>query len=210
MEFSSVGGWVATRASGMKKNIYGNIEDLVCAHLFIGRKQLIKHCHLFWICKPKKGEVIFPSQYNTLPSFFFFPPGGKRLSTWRWWLHAGWLRRAAKAPACLRGRTFTISSWDLKVCSCFCFIVPSGHLGAFAAVFAHIWSGNMRFILMLTHASAAPCPWSDCPRLPTIYSIPAAPDIQTRLTYLTGTKTFNSALPPKSFSHRSYFQAFFL
>ncbi|XP_061648310.1 alkyldihydroxyacetonephosphate synthase, peroxisomal isoform X2 [Phyllopteryx taeniolatus] len=29
MEFSSVGGWVATRASGMKKNIYGNIEDLV-------------------------------------------------------------------------------------------------------------------------------------------------------------------------------------
>ncbi|GAV08142.1 hypothetical protein RvY_17878-2 [Ramazzottius varieornatus] len=29
MEFSTVGGWVATRASGMKKNIYGNIEDLV-------------------------------------------------------------------------------------------------------------------------------------------------------------------------------------
>ena len=28
-EFSSLGGWVATRASGMKKNIYGNIEDLV-------------------------------------------------------------------------------------------------------------------------------------------------------------------------------------
>lgn len=31
MEFSSLGGWVATRASGMKKNVYGNIEDLVCA-----------------------------------------------------------------------------------------------------------------------------------------------------------------------------------
>ncbi|KAK2149953.1 hypothetical protein LSH36_429g00019 [Paralvinella palmiformis] len=29
MEFSTIGGWVATRASGMKKNIYGNIEDLV-------------------------------------------------------------------------------------------------------------------------------------------------------------------------------------
>lgn len=29
MEFSSLGGWVATRASGMKKNIYGNIEDMV-------------------------------------------------------------------------------------------------------------------------------------------------------------------------------------
>lgn len=28
-EFSSLGGWVATRASGMKKNIYGNIEDMV-------------------------------------------------------------------------------------------------------------------------------------------------------------------------------------
>jgi len=30
IEFSSLGGWVATRASGMKKNVYGNIEDLVC------------------------------------------------------------------------------------------------------------------------------------------------------------------------------------
>ncbi|UYV80185.1 AGPS [Cordylochernes scorpioides] len=28
-EFSSLGGWVATRASGMKKNIYGNIEDML-------------------------------------------------------------------------------------------------------------------------------------------------------------------------------------
>lgn len=29
MELSSLGGWVATRASGMKKNTYGNIEDLL-------------------------------------------------------------------------------------------------------------------------------------------------------------------------------------
>uniref|UniRef100_UPI00358FB4E7 alkyldihydroxyacetonephosphate synthase, peroxisomal isoform X2 n=1 Tax=Myxine glutinosa TaxID=7769 RepID=UPI00358FB4E7 len=29
VEFSSLGGWVATRASGMKKNVYGNIEDLL-------------------------------------------------------------------------------------------------------------------------------------------------------------------------------------
>lgn len=29
VEFSSLGGWIATRASGMKKNLYGNIEDLV-------------------------------------------------------------------------------------------------------------------------------------------------------------------------------------
>ena len=28
-EFSTVGGWIATRASGMKKNVYGNIEDLL-------------------------------------------------------------------------------------------------------------------------------------------------------------------------------------
>eukprot|EP00037_Helgoeca_nana_P000215 m.20724 g.20724 ORF g.20724 m.20724 type:complete len:644 (-) comp10276_c0_seq1:201-2132(-) len=28
-EFSTLGGWVATRASGMKKNIYGNIEDIM-------------------------------------------------------------------------------------------------------------------------------------------------------------------------------------
>jgi alkyldihydroxyacetonephosphate synthase len=28
-EFSSMGGWVATRASGMKKSVYGNIEDIV-------------------------------------------------------------------------------------------------------------------------------------------------------------------------------------
>lgn len=29
IEFSTLGGWVATRASGMKKNSYGNIEDIV-------------------------------------------------------------------------------------------------------------------------------------------------------------------------------------
>jgi alkyldihydroxyacetonephosphate synthase len=29
IEFSTVGGWIATRSSGMKKNKYGNIEDLV-------------------------------------------------------------------------------------------------------------------------------------------------------------------------------------
>lgn len=29
LEFSTLGGWVATRASGMKKNVYGNIEDII-------------------------------------------------------------------------------------------------------------------------------------------------------------------------------------
>lgn len=31
IEFSSLGGWIATKASGMKKNEYGNIEDIVQA-----------------------------------------------------------------------------------------------------------------------------------------------------------------------------------
>lgn len=30
-EFSTLGGWLSTRASGMKKNTYGNIEDIVCS-----------------------------------------------------------------------------------------------------------------------------------------------------------------------------------
>jgi alkyldihydroxyacetonephosphate synthase len=29
VEFSTLGGWIATNASGMKKNKYGNIEDLI-------------------------------------------------------------------------------------------------------------------------------------------------------------------------------------
>jgi len=29
IEFSTLGGWIATNASGMKKNKYGNIEDIV-------------------------------------------------------------------------------------------------------------------------------------------------------------------------------------
>jgi alkyldihydroxyacetonephosphate synthase len=34
-EFSTLGGWIATRASGMKKNIYGNIEDFVLKIKFV-------------------------------------------------------------------------------------------------------------------------------------------------------------------------------
>jgi len=29
IEFSSIGGWVATKSSGMKKNVYGNMEDIL-------------------------------------------------------------------------------------------------------------------------------------------------------------------------------------
>eukprot|EP01056_Protomagalhaensia_sp_Gyna25_P000034 Protomagalhaensia_sp_Gyna_25__33@NODE_1016_length_2292_cov_90_110519_g809_i0_p1_GENE_NODE_1016_length_2292_cov_90_110519_g809_i0NODE_1016_length_2292_cov_90_110519_g809_i0_p1_ORF_typecomplete_len401_score59_65FADoxidase_C/PF02913_19/1_6e29FAD_binding_4/PF01565_23/2_3e18_NODE_1016_length_2292_cov_90_110519_g809_i09482150 len=34
-EFSTLGGWIATRASGMKKNRYGNIEDLAVDVTFV-------------------------------------------------------------------------------------------------------------------------------------------------------------------------------
>lgn len=34
-EFSTLGGWVSTRASGMKKNVYGNIEDFVLKIKFV-------------------------------------------------------------------------------------------------------------------------------------------------------------------------------
>ena len=35
MEFSTLGGWISTRASGMKKNTYGNIEDIVQGVTFV-------------------------------------------------------------------------------------------------------------------------------------------------------------------------------
>lgn len=37
-EFSTLGGWVATRASGMRKNRYGNIEDIVVKIKFVTAK----------------------------------------------------------------------------------------------------------------------------------------------------------------------------
>ncbi|CAL8122885.1 unnamed protein product [Orchesella dallaii] len=46
-EFSSLGGWVATRASGMKKNTYGNIEDLVVHVRMVTPMGVIeKHCQV--------------------------------------------------------------------------------------------------------------------------------------------------------------------
>lgn len=35
VEFSTLGGWISTRASGMKKNRYGNIEDIVQSIKFV-------------------------------------------------------------------------------------------------------------------------------------------------------------------------------
>ena len=45
-EFSSLGGWVATRSSGMKKNIYGNIEDIVVRVRMVTAKGTIEKTSL--------------------------------------------------------------------------------------------------------------------------------------------------------------------
>lgn len=45
-EFSTLGGWISTRASGMKKNRYGNIEDIVLQIRIVTPKgSLVKPCH---------------------------------------------------------------------------------------------------------------------------------------------------------------------
>ena len=41
-EFSTMGGWISTRASGMKKNTYGNIEDIVQGFTFVTPKGVFK------------------------------------------------------------------------------------------------------------------------------------------------------------------------
>jgi alkyldihydroxyacetonephosphate synthase len=47
IEFSTLGGWISTRASGMKKNIYGNIEDiLVKARLVTPTGTIEKSCEV--------------------------------------------------------------------------------------------------------------------------------------------------------------------
>jgi hypothetical protein len=43
--WNSLGGWVATRASGMKKSVYGNIEDLVVHFTAVTSKGVVsKNC----------------------------------------------------------------------------------------------------------------------------------------------------------------------
>lgn len=41
-EFSTLGGWISTRASGMKKNTYGNIEQIVQSITFVTPKGVYK------------------------------------------------------------------------------------------------------------------------------------------------------------------------
>lgn len=46
LEFSTLGGWIATKSSGMKRNKYGNIEDIVTAIEVVGADGVMKkHGH---------------------------------------------------------------------------------------------------------------------------------------------------------------------
>ncbi|XP_047024518.1 alkyldihydroxyacetonephosphate synthase [Helicoverpa zea] len=63
-EFSTLGGWVATRASGMKKNTYGNIEDLIVNTKVVTARGVIeKSCRVPRMsCGPDWEHVIMGSE----------------------------------------------------------------------------------------------------------------------------------------------------
>lgn len=63
-EFSSLGGWVATRASGMKKNVYGNIEDLVVHVKMVTTKGVLERDCLAprVSCGPDFNQIILGSE----------------------------------------------------------------------------------------------------------------------------------------------------
>ncbi|KAJ2939722.1 hypothetical protein O0L34_g17915 [Tuta absoluta] len=63
-EFSTLGGWVATRASGMKKNTYGNIEDLIVqTKVVTARGTFEKSCRVPRMsCGPEWEHVIMGSE----------------------------------------------------------------------------------------------------------------------------------------------------
>lgn len=46
IEFSTLGGWISTRASGMKKNLYGNIEDIVVRIKIVTSKGVLERNNL--------------------------------------------------------------------------------------------------------------------------------------------------------------------
>jgi alkyldihydroxyacetonephosphate synthase len=46
MEFSTLGGWIATHASGMKKNRYGNIEDMVLDVTVVSSSGTLERAHV--------------------------------------------------------------------------------------------------------------------------------------------------------------------
>ena len=63
-EFSTLGGWIATRASGMKKNAYGNIEDLVVQVKMVTSKGVLerKIAAPRVSCGPDFNQIILGSE----------------------------------------------------------------------------------------------------------------------------------------------------
>lgn len=63
-EFSTLGGWVATRASGMKKNVYGNIEDLVVQVKMVTSKGVLETniAAPRYSCGPDFNQIILGSE----------------------------------------------------------------------------------------------------------------------------------------------------
>lgn len=63
-EFSTLGGWVATRASGMKKNVYGNIEDLVIRVKMVTSSGVLeRNCSAPRVsCGPDFNQIILGSE----------------------------------------------------------------------------------------------------------------------------------------------------
>jgi alkyldihydroxyacetonephosphate synthase len=66
IELSTLGGWIATNASGMKKNRYGNIEDIVENITLVTVKGVVEHCEpsprVSMGIQPK--QMIFGSEGN--------------------------------------------------------------------------------------------------------------------------------------------------
>lgn len=65
-EFSTLGGWIATRASGMKKNIYGNIEDLLISCKLVTPTGVLENLHdgPRLSCGPDINELTIGSEGN--------------------------------------------------------------------------------------------------------------------------------------------------
>ena len=59
IEFSTLGGWIATHASGMKKNRYGNIEDLVLDVNVVTAKGVLERPSVF----PRESVGIDPRRW---------------------------------------------------------------------------------------------------------------------------------------------------
>uniref|UniRef100_A0A914DPH9 Alkylglycerone-phosphate synthase n=2 Tax=Acrobeloides nanus TaxID=290746 RepID=A0A914DPH9_9BILA len=64
VEFSTLGGWVSTRASGMKKNKYGNIEDLVVhINVITSKGRIQRNCQVPRISSgPDLHQIILGSE----------------------------------------------------------------------------------------------------------------------------------------------------